>query len=94
MNAPSLRGRCIEGANNKIGGTLRIVIFGSRGIEDMRTVECAMKACGMVSNVTEIVSGGARGVDRLGEHCPTARPALHNIPCAMDEIREKSRAYS
>jgi len=46
---------------------MKIVIFGSRGIEDIRAVESAMEACGMASLVTEIVSGGARGVDRLGE---------------------------
>jgi hypothetical protein len=46
---------------------MKIVIFGSRGVEDIGMVEGAMEACGMAANVTEIVSGGARGADRLGE---------------------------
>jgi hypothetical protein len=46
---------------------MKIVIFGSRGIEDIGMVEGAMEACGMAANVTEIVSGWARGADRLGE---------------------------
>ena len=44
---------------------MKLVIFGSREIEDMRVVESAMEACGVASQVTEIVSGGARGVDRF-----------------------------
>jgi hypothetical protein len=46
---------------------MKIVIFGSRGIEDIGMVEGAMEVCGMAANVTEIVSGGARGADMLGE---------------------------
>ena len=46
---------------------MKIVIFGSREIEDMRMVEEAIEASGTASRVTEIVSGGARGVDRLEE---------------------------
>jgi predicted Rossmann fold nucleotide-binding protein DprA/Smf involved in DNA uptake len=67
---------------------MKIVIFGSRGIEDIGAVEKAMEACGMAANVTEIVSGGARGVDRLGERlCPAARPFLQGIPRAVGKIR-------
>ena len=58
---------------------MKLVIFGSRGIEDMRAVEKAMEAWGMASQVTEIVSGGARGVDRLGERY--ARQ--HGIHCKV-----------
>jgi len=58
---------------------MKLVIFGSRGIEDIRTVESAMVACGMVSQVTEIVSGGARGVDRLGERYARQR----GLPCRV-----------
>jgi hypothetical protein len=58
---------------------MKLVIFGSRGIEDMRTVEEAMEACGLAAQVTEIVSGGAGGVDRLGERY--ARQ--HGLPCTV-----------
>jgi len=58
---------------------MKLVIFGSRNVEDMRAVESAMEACGMASKVTEIVSGGARGVDRLGEQYARQR----GIPCKV-----------
>ena len=58
---------------------MKLVIFGSRGIEDMWAVEKAMEAWSMASQVTEIVSGGARGVDRLGERYARQR----GIPCKV-----------
>ncbi len=58
---------------------MKIVIFGSREIEDMGAVENAMEACGLASRVTEIVSGGARGVDRLGERYARQR----GLPCKV-----------
>ena len=58
---------------------MKLVIFGSREIEDMRTLENALEACGMASQVTEIVSGGARGVDRLGERYARQR----GLPCTV-----------
>ena len=58
---------------------MRLVIFGSRWIDDMRALENALEACGVASQVTEIVSGGARGVDRLGERY--ARQ--HGLPCKL-----------
>jgi len=58
---------------------MKLVIFGSREIEDMRAVEYALEACGMASQVTEIVSGGARGVDRLGERYARQR----GLPCRV-----------
>lgn len=38
-----------------------------------------MEASGMVSTVTEIVSGGTRGVDRLGERYAYR----HGLPCKV-----------
>jgi hypothetical protein len=58
---------------------MKVVIFGSRGIEDMRMLESAMEACGMASQVTEIVSGGAGGADRLGERYARQR----GLPCTV-----------
>jgi hypothetical protein len=58
---------------------MRLVIFGSRWIDDIRALKNALKACGMASQVTEVVSGGARGVDRLGERYARQR----SLPCKL-----------
>lgn len=44
---------------------MRVIIAGSRGIADFRAVGEAVLESGFA--VTEVVSGAARGVDRLGE---------------------------
>lgn len=44
---------------------MKVVVAGSRSITDYVLVEQAISSSGLV--VTEIVSGGARGVDNLGE---------------------------
>jgi tRNA-splicing ligase RtcB len=46
---------------------MKVVIFGSRGIEEMAEVEKAVEASGVLPQVTEIVSGGADGVDTLAQ---------------------------
>ena len=50
---------------------MRVIIAGSRGITDIRHVEEAMHQAGL--DVTEVVSGTARGVDQLGERWAGAR---------------------
>lgn len=47
------------------GLKMKVVVAGSRSITDYVLVEQAISSSGLV--VTEIVSGGARGVDNLGE---------------------------
>lgn len=44
---------------------MKTIIAGSRNIKDLEIVECAIKSSEF--KITEIVSGGARGVDKLGE---------------------------
>jgi len=44
---------------------MRVIIAGSRDITDLATVYTAVKESGFV--ITTVVSGTARGVDRLGE---------------------------
>lgn len=44
---------------------MRTIIAGSRDITDYSIVEAAIKASGFT--ITEVVCGGARGVDTLGE---------------------------
>ena len=45
---------------------MKVIIAGSRGVEDYALVEEAVKQSGF--DITEVVSGTARGVDLLGEH--------------------------
>ena len=44
---------------------MKTIIAGSRNITDYTLVEAAVKESGF--EITEVVSGAARGVDRLGE---------------------------
>ena len=44
---------------------MKVIITGSRGIKDISKVEAAIKKSKF--KITEVVSGTARGVDRLGE---------------------------
>jgi hypothetical protein len=61
------------------GAGIKLVIFGSRTIEDLEKVEKAVAAWGLLSRVEEIACGGARGVDTLAE-----RYALQcGIPCKV-----------
>lgn len=53
---------------------MKTIIAGSRGINDYRVVKEAIEESGFT--ITEIVSGGARGVDRLGEKYAE----IYNIP--------------
>jgi len=50
---------------------MRVIIAGSRSITDQATVDAAVEASGFL--ITEVVSGTARGVDRLGEAWAQAR---------------------
>lgn len=42
-----------------------VIIAGSRGIDDYETVKRAIGSSGF--KITEVVSGGCKGVDKLGE---------------------------
>jgi len=53
---------------------MKTIIAGSRTINDIREVEKAIKDSGFI--ITEIVSGTAYGVDKLGERYAN----VHNIP--------------
>jgi len=48
---------------------MKVIIAGSRGIADYDVVEKAIKESGF--EITEIVSGGARGPDQIGEQYAT-----------------------
>jgi hypothetical protein len=45
---------------------MKVIIAGSRTVSDIAKLERAIEMCGF--EITEVVSGGARGVDTMGEH--------------------------
>lgn len=53
------------------GVVMRVIIAGSRNIQDASKVEDAVRLSGF--DITEVVSGGAGGVDKLGEQWAKAR---------------------
>jgi hypothetical protein len=55
------------------------IIAGSRSITDYETVYEAIRESGWMNDITEVVSGCANGVDKLGERF--ARD--HNIPISQ-----------
>ena len=46
---------------------MKLIIAGSRGITDQLALARAVLNSGFGDDITEAVSGGARGVDRMGE---------------------------
>ena len=56
---------------------MRTIIAGSRNITDLSVVREAVERSGF--SVTEVVSGGARGVDRLGERLA----GILEVPCRV-----------
>ena len=48
---------------------MKVIIAGSRSIMDYKTLELAIEASAIHNNfgITEVVSGGASGIDSLGE---------------------------
>lgn len=55
---------------------MRVIVAGSRSISDYSVVWRAILASGLMGEITELVSGTAPGVDRLGE----SWAAKHQIP--------------
>lgn len=53
---------------------MKVIIAGSRIVDNMWTIEAAIRDAKF--KITEVVSGGAKGADRLGE----SWARLHNIP--------------
>ena len=52
--------------------TLRCIIAGSRTIDDARQVDAAFRSAPFFAQVTEVVSGGAAGVDTLARSAAEA----------------------
>ena len=55
---------------------MRVIIAGSRTIADYSILERILTESGIMSGISEVVSGGARGVDALGESWGRA----HGLP--------------
>lgn len=64
---------------------MKTIIAGSRGITQPILVQYAAEQCGW--EITEVISGGARGVDRLGEEWAAKRgiPIKRFIPDWTDK---------
>ena len=56
---------------------MKVIIAGSRTITDPLELEAAIKDSGF--QITEVISGGAQGIDSLG----AAWAQLNNIPCGF-----------
>jgi hypothetical protein len=56
---------------------MKLIIAGSRGITESVVLSKALVKYELANRITEVVSGGARGVDTLGENF--AR--VNGIPC-------------
>jgi len=55
---------------------MRVIIAGSRSIRKYKVIERLIKECPFYDQITEIVSGGAAGVDSMAIHFATK----HDIP--------------
>jgi len=63
---------------------VRVIVAGSRGLTHPAFVEAAIKASGFV--ITTVLSGTARGIDRLGEAWATERGIpVERYPADWDE---------
>lgn len=58
---------------------MKVIIAGSRTITDYTLVHNAIAASGWSDEITEVISGGAPGVDTLGEQWAKK----HNIPITI-----------
>lgn len=66
----------------KTQAVMKTIIAGSRGIKSYRDVCLAVRESGFADSITEVVSGGAAGVDSLGERWARTRnlPVKHFLP--------------
>jgi hypothetical protein len=80
---------------------MKCIIAGSRGITSYDTLQAALAACPFTDNIKEVVSGGARGADHLGEMwathsgleltCMPAKWAMHGRAAGPVRNREMAK---
>lgn len=72
---------------------MKVIIAGSRDCTNIEHLFHAIAASGWAADITEVVSGTARGADRLGEQWAE----MHGVKCirmpAMWNIHGKSAGY-
>ena len=69
---------------------MRTIVAGSRDITDYAEVSQAIRASGL--GITLVVSGGAPGVDRLGERWAFEHENPHRtLSCGLECLRARSR---
>ena len=79
---------------------MKVIIAGSRSITNPIDVETAIRTSGIAEDITEVVSGTAPGVDRLGEDWAKANnitivrfPAQWNINGYKDPLAGFKRNF-
>lgn len=73
---------------------MKLIIAGSRSITDITTVEAAIKSSMIdISKITEVVSGTASGVDKLGEQWAKSKKLnIHQMPADWNKHGKKAGA--
>lgn len=60
---------------------MKCIIAGSRSVSDYKTVQKALDMSGFIPDITEVVCGDAKGVDKLGEFWAKKNDIpVHHIP--------------
>lgn len=72
---------------------MRCIIAGSRTINDYELLVEAFTSCSWSAKITEIVSGGARGVDSMGEKLAREKHLDLQIMQALWDIHGKSAGH-
>lgn len=62
---------------------MKVIIAGSRTVNDYKLVCKAISLSGFADQITEVVSGGANGVDKCGEIYAKS----HNLDCKVFPVR-------
>lgn len=72
---------------------MKVLICGSRAINDPTAVLQAIEKSGI--RPTHIISGGARGVDRLAEeYAASSGIRVYGVPGRLGQLRETCRIHS
>lgn len=72
---------------------MKTIIAGSRSILSLQTVETAIKESGFESEISLIVSGGAVGIDQLGEiYARNRNIPVHRFIPNWNDISDKPKS--
>lgn len=72
---------------------MRLIIAGSRDVDNMRLVRFAFRQFKHYKSVVEIVCGGAKGVDSLGADLAEERGIALSLKLAEWDVHGKSAGY-